>query len=132
MAILSGRNGQVLYDPAGSTTFAALVSLKNWKASFKTDYIDVTCFGDTNKVKVPGLPDISGSGEGFWNSTNVVLFTASSATTPGRLKLVPSSVESTFFWSGLAYLSADIDVPVDGAPAVSFAWTAAGPWTEAP
>jgi hypothetical protein len=131
MAILSGRNGQVLYDPLAVTP-VLLASLKSWKASFKTDYIDVTCFGDANKVKVPGLPDVAGSGDGFWNSSNVVLFGAASATTPGKLKLVPNSTEPTFFWSGLAYMSADIDVPVAGAPGVSFSWTAAGPFVEAP
>jgi hypothetical protein len=131
MAILSGRNGQVLYDPAGVTP-VALVSLKEWKASFKTDYIDVTCFADANKVKVPSLADISGSGSGFWNSTNVVLFAAAAATSPGKLKLVPSTVEPTFFCSGLAYMSADIDVAVNGAPAVSFSWVAAGAFVWAP
>jgi hypothetical protein len=131
MSILSGRNGQVLYDPAAITP-VALVSLKTWKASFKTDYTDTTCFGDPNKVKVPGLPDIAGSGAGFWNSSNVVLFAAASATAPGKLKLVPSTVEPTFFASGLAYLSADIDVAVTGAPAVSFSWVAAGAFVWAP
>jgi hypothetical protein len=129
MSIKSARNGSVLYDPAGITP-VALIARSSWKASFKTDYIDVTCFGDVNKVKVPGLPDISGSGDGFWDSTNVVLFAAASATTPGKLKLVPNTTEATFFASGLAYMSADIDVPVNGAPKVSFSFVAAGafPW----
>ncbi|HEV8211054.1 MAG TPA: hypothetical protein VGP77_13060 [Vicinamibacterales bacterium] len=131
MSILSGRNGSVLYDPAGATP-VALVSLKSWKASFKTDYDDTTCFGDPNKTKVPGLPDVGGSGDGFWNSSNVVLFGAASATAPGKLKLVPSTVEPTFFCSGLAYLSADIAVDVKGAPNVSFAWVAAGAFVWAP
>lgn len=130
MSILSGRNGSVMYDPAGVTP-VALVSLKTWKASFKTEYEDVSCFGDVNKVKVPGLPDVGGSGDGFWNSSNVVLFAAASATTPGKLKLVPSTIEPTFFCSGLAYLSADIDVGMS-APKVSFAWVAAGPFVWAP
>lgn len=129
--IKSGRNGSVMYDPAGVTP-VALIALKEWKASFKTDYIDVTCFGDVNKVKVPGLPDIAGSGAGFWDSTNVVLFAAASATTPGKLKLVPNTTEATFFASGLAYMSADIDVPVAGAPGVSFSWVAAGAFVWAP
>jgi hypothetical protein len=131
MSIKSGRNGQVMYDPAGVTP-VALIARSSWKASFKTDYIDVTCFGDVNKVKVPGLPDVSGSGDGFWDSTNVVLFAAASAVTPGKLKLVPNSTEATFFASGLAYLSADIDVPVAGAPKVSFSWVAAGAFVWAP
>ena len=131
MSIKAGRYGQVLYDPAG-TTPVALVSLNNWKLSLKTDKTNVTCFGDTNKVYVPGLKDLSGSFGGFWNSSNVVLFDAADADTPGLLKLVPNSTESTFFWSGLAYLDADIDTSVEGAPAVSGTFMAAGPWTMAP
>jgi hypothetical protein len=131
MAIKSGRLGQVLYDPAGITP-VALISIDSWKMDNKTDKIDVTCFGDTNKVYVPGMKDLTGDFGGFWNSSNVVLFTAADATTPGLLKLVPNTSEPTFFWSGLAYLDASIDTKVDGAPEVKGTFMAAGPWTMAP
>jgi hypothetical protein len=131
MAILSGRDGQILYDPA-ATTPAALVSLDKWKLSNKVDKIKVTCFGAVNHVYVPGMPDLSGTVSGFWDSANVVLFDAVTATAPGLLKLVPHTTESTFFWSGLAYFDADIDCSVDGAPAVTGSFMAAGPWTMAP
>ena len=36
MAIISGRNGQVLWDPAGTTPVEVL-SLNAWVADFKTD-----------------------------------------------------------------------------------------------
>jgi hypothetical protein len=130
MAIKSGRYGQVLYDPAGITP-VALISLNAWKLSQKTNYVDVTSFGDTNKVYVPGMKDGTGSFSGFWNSTNVVIFDAVDATTPGLLKLVPNSTESTFFWSMLAYLDADIDVDLD-VPKISGSFVAAGPITMAP
>ncbi|MEO8680290.1 MAG: hypothetical protein ABI665_14665, partial [Vicinamibacterales bacterium] len=109
MAILSGDHGQVLYDPA-ATLPVAVANAKKWSASFKTDKYDTTCFGALNKKKVVGLPDISGSLELFWDSTDVVLFEAASAVTPGLLKLVPNSTEATAFWSGPAYLDAAIDV----------------------
>jgi hypothetical protein len=131
MAIKTGRLGQVLYDPAGITP-VALISLNSWKLSLKTDKNNVTCFGDTNKVYVPGMKDISGSIGGFWNSVNVVLFDAADAETPGMMKLVPNTSEATFFWSGLAYVDADIDCSVEGPPAVSGTFMAAGPWTMAP
>jgi len=135
LAIKSGRYGTIRYDPAGNASpqaLAALVSLDKWKLSLKTDKINVTCFGDTNKVYVPGMKDISGSIAGFWNSSNVVLFEAADADTPGLLELAPNANESTFFWSGLAYLDADIDCSVTGAPAVSGTFMAAGPWQMAP
>jgi hypothetical protein len=52
--ILSGRYGKVLYDPLGITP-VEIASLNGFKLSLKTDYEDVTCFGDLNKVYVPGL-----------------------------------------------------------------------------
>jgi hypothetical protein len=124
----------VLWDPAGVVpgTPVEIVSLNNFKLSLKTDKIDVTCFGDLNKVYVPGMKDISGSVSGFWNSEDVTLVEAADAETPGLLKLVPNSTEPTFFWSGLAYMDADIDTSVDGAPALSGTFMAAGPWTREP
>ena len=130
MSIKSGRLGQILYDPAGITP-VALVSLNSWKLDIKTDKEDVSCFGDTNKVYVPGLRDMTGSFSGFWNSTNVVLFDAAEATTPGLLKLVPNSSEPTFFWSGLAYMDASIDCSLQ-APKVTGTFMAAAAWTMAP
>jgi hypothetical protein len=131
MAIKSGRLGQVMYDPAG-TTPVALIAINAWKMDQKTDHIDVTCFGDTNKVYVPGLKDCTGEFSGFWDSTNRVLWTAVDATSPGLLKLVPNTSEGTFFWSGKAYLDASINTKVDGAPEVTGTFMAAGPWTMAP
>jgi hypothetical protein len=131
MAIKSGRNGLIKYDPAG-TTPVALISLNKWKLDLKTDKINVTCFGDTNKVYVPGMKDISGSISGFWNSTNVVLFEAADADTPGLLELTPNDTEPTFKWSGLAYMDANIDTAVEGAPTVAGSFMAAGPWVMAP
>ena len=132
MAILTGRNGQVLYDPSGGSTPTAIISLNQWTASFKTDKTEVTCFGDVNKVYIPGQKDVSGTVAGYWNSAETTLFEAADATTPGLLKLVPNSTEATYFWSGLAYMDADIDVSVNDAPAVSGTWSAAGPWTREP
>jgi len=132
MAIQTGRYGQVLFDPAG-TTPVEIVSLNAWKASFKTAKEDVTCFGDTNKVYVPGMKDVSGTVSGFWNSdpaASPILFAAADATTPGMLKLLPNSTtpEKGNFWSGLAYLDAEIDCTL-AAPKVTGEFMAAGPWT---
>jgi hypothetical protein len=134
MAIKTGRYGSVLYDPAG-TTPVEIISLNSWKASFKTNKEDVTCFGDVNKVYVPGMKDVSGTVAGFWNSdpaASPILFAATDAPDPGMLKLVPntSTGEDTFFWSGLAYLDAEIDCTL-AAPKVTGEFMAAGPWAMA-
>ena len=124
-------HGSVKYDPTGGTTAAEIMSLNGWKASFKNTYEDVTCFQDTNLVYVPGLPDVSGSLLGFWNSAETVLFEATKAPVPGLLELTPNNTEPLFKWSGLAYLDADIDCTVKGAPKVTGTFKAGGPWTMA-
>lgn len=135
MAIKTGRYGLVRWDPTGQPvspgTAEELISINKWQLSLKTDYEDVSCFGDDNKVYVPGMRDVSGSLGGFWNSDNVALFEATEASTPGWLELVPNTTEPTFFFSGLAYLDADIDCSL-AAPKVTSQFKAAGPWTLAP
>lgn len=128
MAILTGRYGTVSYDPTGATTVVPVISLNTWKLSEETEYEDVTCFGDTNKVYVPGLIDISGELTGFWNSAELTLWKAAIAPTPGTLELLPNSTETTFKWSGLAYLDASIDCSLE-APKVTSKFKAAGAWT---
>lgn len=129
--IKSGRNGSVKWDPAG-TTPVVVQSLNAWTLSLKTDKINVTCFGDDNKVYVPGLRDISGSIKGFWNSEELSLIEATELTSPGLLELIPDTTDPempTMKFSGLAYLDAEIDTSVEGAPALSSEILAAGSWT---
>jgi hypothetical protein len=128
MAIKSGRYGKVSWDPTGGTNLVQIVSINAWTGSFKTDYEDVTCFGDTNKVYIPGLMNIEGTFSGFWNSAELALFRAAMSPTPGMLQLMPNTTEPAFFWQGLAYMGADIDASLE-APKVTGEYKAAGPWT---
>ncbi len=138
MAIKTGRYGRVRYAPSGVISPGGLITLASinaWKLSLKTDYEDVSCFGDTNKVYVPGLRDISGSFGGFLNVTDLTLIAATSSASPGQLELTHNTTDTigsplaapTF--SGLAYLDAEIDCGVNGAPKVSGTFMAAGAWT---
>ena len=126
MAIISGRNGQVLWDPAAALPVEVL-SLNAWTADFKTEYEDVTTFGDVNRVYIPGMKDAGGTLGGFFNSEELALFEAAEQDTPGLLKLLPSSTEPLVFWSGPAYMDASIDASLS-APKVSGTWKAAGPF----
>ncbi len=130
MSIKTGRYGTVKYASNGAASpLTSLVSINGWKLSLKTDYEDVSCFGDTNKVYIQGLRDVSGSITGFWNSSSTVLIDAGTAPTPGYLQLAPNSTESAFVFGGLAYLDADIDCTVKGAPKLTGTFKAAGAWT---
>lgn len=134
MAILSGRDGLVKWDPTGTggVSALALISIKSWKADFKTAKIDVTCFQDTNSVYVPGMRSIDAELTGFWDSDDMSLIEATTLTTPGFIELIPHSNDPStatpHSFSGPAYLDASIDTAVDGAPALSSTILAAGPW----
>jgi hypothetical protein len=128
MPILSGRYGKISYSDTGVAPTVEIVSLNTWKADFKTEYEDVSCYGDPNKVYVPGMMDVAGGVGGFWNSSETALFDAAKATTPGLLELMMNANEPTFLFSGLAYLDASIDCSMK-APKVAGNFRAAGPWT---
>jgi hypothetical protein len=126
MAIKTGRYGQVLWDPT-ATLPVEVISLNTWTGDFKTEYEDVTCFGDLNRVYVPGLKNAEGTLGGFWNSAELAIFEAAEQETPGTLKLIPNNTEPLFFWTGPAYMDASIDCSLQ-APKVSGTWKAAGPF----
>jgi hypothetical protein len=132
MSIKTGRYGLVSWDPTGGTTAAPLIAINGWKLSQKTNYEDVTCFQDPNLVYVPGLKDVSGSLAGFWDSANTEIFDAVDSPTPGLLELMPNNTEPLVLWKGLAYLDADIDCTVKGAPKVASNFKAAAAWTPPP
>ena len=66
----------------------------------------------------------------------MALITAARATTPGYLELIPDTTDldggvpdAPYAFSGSAYLDAEINTNVDGAPELSGEILAAGPWT---
>lgn len=132
MARIHGSHGQVMMDPTGGATSAAVGDLNNWSLDLKRDRVDVTCFGDTTKQSVQGLPGYEGTLAGCWNSANVVLFEVALGDVAALLKLLPSSLEPTFFFTGLAWIDASIEVAADGAVTVGGTFAGAGPWTMEP
>lgn len=132
--IKSGRNGSVKWDPtgAGGVTAVALMSIKSFQLSLATEKINVSCFGDQNRVYIPGLRDISGTMGGFWNSEDMSLVEATELTAPGYLELIPDTTDGTptpYSFSGLAYMDAEINTDVEGAPEMTGNFMAAGSWT---
>jgi hypothetical protein len=127
MAIISGRYGQVLWDPTGGATAVEVLSLNAWTANFSTEFEDVTTFGSVNREYLPGLKNAEGTLAGFFNSAELALFEAAEQDTPGLLKLLPSSTEAAVYWSGPAYMDASIDASL-AAPKISGTWKAAGPF----
>jgi hypothetical protein len=110
-----------------------VASLNNWSLDLTRDRADVTCFGDTNKVSVQGLPTYEGELAGIWDPTTTPdLFHAAMGDVAVMLELVPSALDPTHLFKGLAYLDAGIEVAADGAITISGSFAAAGPWALEP
>jgi len=138
MAIKSGRLGRVRYAPAGVISpggLATIISINAWSWSLKTDYEDVSCFGDTNKVYIPGLRDVGGTFGGFFNLSDLTIVHATSAESPGQIELTHNTSDTTgsplaaAVFTGLGYMDADINCSVNGAPKLTSTFKAAGAWT---
>jgi len=133
MARRHGSKGAIEMDPAGGATTAPVGSLNSWSLDMERDKEDVTCFGDANKQYVLGLADIQGEIEGVWDEVESPDFLRIAlGEVPVTLKLVPSTITPTHFFTGLAYLDAGIECPADGAVTISGSFVAAGPWTLEP
>jgi len=133
MARRHGSKGEVMMDPAGGSATVIVAALNSWTLDLKRDRADATCFGDTNKQYVQGLPDIKGDITGIWDETvSQVLFDQALGEVAAMLKLIPSSVAPTYFFTGLAYIDAAIEVKHDGAISIKGSFAGAGPWTMAP
>lgn len=134
MARIHGKKGDVLLDPTGGATPATLASCDSWTLDLTKDRVDVTCFQDTNKQTVVGLPSYSGSLSGCWDSatTPEELFAVVFGDVAAMIHLVPSTLEPTFLFKGLGNLDATIDCPAKGAVTWSGKFDAAGPWVMEP
>ena len=134
MARIHGKSGQVKIDPTGGAVAVAVASVDSWEADFSKDIVDVTCFGDTVKQSVMGLANCQGTLSGCWDSTTTPteIFEVIFGTTACTLELIPSTLEPTFLFSGLAYLDGALSVSAKGAVTWSGKWVGSSNWTMAP
>jgi len=118
-------------DTTGAgTALTPVAALNAWSLDLKRDRADATCFGDTNKVYVQGLPDISGDLGGVWDEEESwALFDVAMGDTPVFLRLIPSTLSAADFFNGLAYLDSAIEVKADGVITIKGSFAAAGPWS---
>jgi hypothetical protein len=112
---------------ANDTAVAEPVAfLKSWDISFATDKIEVTAFGDTNKVYVAGLPDASGSYAGYWDNATAQMYTAATDGLARRFYLYQTTdLAASEYWFGTAFFDFSASGAVDAAGEVSGAFQAA-------
>ena len=132
MARIHGKNGQVKMDPtgAGGATLVVVADVSEWTLDASKARVEVTAFGETNKQRVAGLPDFSGTLAGWWNDASAIkFFTAVLGDVAVKLNLIPDKNTATTFFEGLANLDGSVNCSATGAVSIAGKWDAAGNWT---
>jgi hypothetical protein len=128
---IHGKHGQIQMDPAGGAALVVVGDLDAWTLDMSTDRAEVTAFGDTNKRRVSGLPDFTGTIGGWWNAvatSSPAYFAAVLAGLAVTLRLVPNSLDATVYFQGLANVDGSVNVSAKGAVSVGGKWDAGGNW----
>jgi predicted secreted protein len=126
MARVHGRKGRLYVGLASDTATAQEVAyLKGWEINFETDDVDVTAFGDLNKTSLAGLPDSSGTFDGFYDDSSDQLYTAATDGAARRFYLYPTTPSSAGpYWFGTATFDFSVSAAVDDAVKISGGYAA--------
>ena len=132
MARIHGRNGQLYVGIASDTADAEPFPFASkWTLNFATDRTDVTAFGDGNKVYVAGLPDTSGTFEGYFDDSTAQAFTAATDGTARRCYFYPTTPSTAGpYWYGTAFFDFNVETDVSGVVTVSGTISAASDFTK--
>lgn len=128
MARYHGKKGRVMMSTGAGSEAVAVLSLNSWSLDMSVDRVEVTAFGDTNKVYVQGLPDTSGQLSGFWDDESDALYQASQSPDGVKMYLYPSTDAMSKYFYGLAFVDFSINTGVSEAVTISGSFAAAGSW----
>lgn len=125
MARIHGRSGRLYANITSGGTAEPIAFLRDWSINFSVDNVDVTAFGDTNKVYVAGLPDVAGSYSGWYDDATAQMYTAASDGVARKFYLYPDNSSTGKYWFGTALFDFNVSSAVDGAVSVSGDFNAA-------
>ena len=130
MSRYHGKTGRIYVSVDASATAEPVVSMSAWSLALPRDRVDVTAFGDANKQKVQGLPDISGSFSGWFDDSEDALYTAADSSDGAKIYLYPDAENAPLaYWYGTAWIDiSEVTAGVAEAVAVSASFEAAGAW----
>jgi predicted secreted protein len=118
MAIVHGKGGAV---KLGTPTALLVAAMTEWTLTSNADEVDITSFGDTDKVWMPGFKDGSLKFSGFYDNADTPqgdLHTAFDAGTEVTLKLY---TDSSHGFEGLGVVtSREVSASVGGAVTCNF------------
>jgi hypothetical protein len=109
---------------AGTAESVAFIS--KWSIDFLVDYPEVTALGDTNKVRVAGLPDAKGVLNGFYDDATVQTYTAATDGIARKFYLYSDIVnDPAQYWFGTGFFDFSLNGDVANPLAISVNWVAA-------
>jgi len=127
MARVHGRNARLYMGVAsGAATAEPLNFLNSIDASFTSDRVDTTSFGDAGKTYVAGLPDGSGSFAGFFDVSAQQTYTAAADGAARKTYVYPDIVNSPgTYWFATAFFDFNLSLSVTDAAKIQGTFNAA-------
>ena len=120
-----GRNARIYLGHASGAEASPLAYQAEWTMAFTTPKIDVTAFGDTNKVTVTGLPEATGGFTGYYDDTSNQTYTAAVDGVARKMYLYPNQNLATRYFFGTVNPDASFGGSVSGAITINSSWEAA-------
>jgi len=126
-----GRNGRFFLNLASGGTAEPVAFVKGTEFTAATDRVDVTAFGDPNKIYVSGIPDASGSFSFWYDDATVQTYTAAVDGIARKMYWYPDFVTTpTQYWFGTILVDFNVSSAVDGAIEGTCTWSAASAITK--
>lgn len=119
MSRIAGRNGAMYVAVTSGGLATPFAFMDHWTLSFATAKIDVTCMGDTNTIKVAGLPDATGSYSGQFDDATPQMYTAAVDGVARPMYMYPNRLNPATYWFGTAIFDASFDGTVAGSVTTS-------------
>lgn len=130
MSRIHGRHGSLYCSLTSTSTNAEPVAfLSKWSLNATVGKVDVTAFGDTNLIKLAGLPDQNGTFDGWYDNATAQVYTAATDGVARRTYLYPDTTGSQY-WFGTAIFDMKINVDVNGGVAISGTFDAASAFSK--
>lgn len=119
MSRIHGRNGRLYCAIASGGSAEPIAFLNQWGIEFAVDDVEVTSFGDSNKVYVAGLPNAEGSFGGFYDDSTAQMYTAAVDGVARKFYLYPNLSTPGQYWFGTGIFDFSVESGVGDAVTIS-------------
>ena len=89
-----GKNSRLYASITSGGSAESIAFIQKWSIDFSVDFPEVTALGDSNKIRVAGLPDASGDFTGFFDTATAQTYQAAIDGQPRNFYLYPSNQAS--------------------------------------